>query len=219
MTARREIGMEAAAVFQALTLGETVDHTQHLLVAPHCLQNKLLDMIDDEICKGAPGRRGLSAHQDQQHERQDPHRQADRSQPRRCAGGHDRAGHLLLAGRRSRLDRQHPHHQRGGPVSGALRIYIFGSGDVRVYIGSADWMTRNTLRRVEVAVPVYDQGLKQRLLRIFDVMWRDNRQARDQQPDGSYAAHAQRRARPGLPGLAVRRSVPPGRPQAGTERI
>ena len=42
-------------MFQALTLGETVDHTQHLLVAPHCLQNKLLDMIDDEICKARQG--------------------------------------------------------------------------------------------------------------------------------------------------------------------
>ena len=47
-------------------------------------------------------------------------------------------------------------------------------------------------------MPVYDQGLKQRLLRIFDVMWRDNRQARDQQPDGSYV----RRMPNGEPALA-----------------
>ena len=46
--------------------------------------------------------------------------------------------------------------------------------------------SRNTLRRVEVAAPVYDPALQRRLANIFDVMWRDNRQARDQQPDGSY---------------------------------
>ena len=67
------------------------------------------------------------------------------------------------------------------------RIYIFGDDEeARYYISSADWMTRNTLRRVEVATPILDEGCKLRLERIFDVIWRDNVQARDQQPDGSY---------------------------------
>ena len=68
------------------------------------------------------------------------------------------------------------------------RIYIFGDGeDARYYIASADWMTRNTLRRVEVATPILDEDLKARVADIFDVLWHDNVQARDQQPDGSYA--------------------------------
>ena len=68
------------------------------------------------------------------------------------------------------------------------RIYIFGDGaDARYFISSADWMTRNTLRRVEVATPILDEDAKVRLDRIFDVIWRDNVQAREQQPDGSYA--------------------------------
>ena len=67
------------------------------------------------------------------------------------------------------------------------RIYIFGDGeDARYYIASADWMTRNTLRRVEVATPILAQESKARIEHMFDVMWRDNVQARDQQPDGSY---------------------------------
>ena len=67
------------------------------------------------------------------------------------------------------------------------RIYIFGDGEeARHYISSADWMTRNTLRRVEVATPILAPEIKARIDRMFDVMWRDNVQAREQQPDGSY---------------------------------
>ena len=67
------------------------------------------------------------------------------------------------------------------------RIYIFGDGeDADYYISSADWMTRNTLRRVEVAVPVTSEQLKKRLDSIFELMLTDNIQARDMLPDGSY---------------------------------
>lgn len=67
------------------------------------------------------------------------------------------------------------------------RIYIFGDGEeARYYISSADWMTRNTLRRVEVACPVLDEALKGRLDRIFETIWTDNSSARDQQSDGQY---------------------------------
>ena len=51
-------------------------------------------------------------------------------------------------------------------------------------------MTRNTLRRVEVATPILQDDVKRRIDHIFDVMWHDNVQARDQQPDGSYTRHA-----------------------------
>ena len=62
MTAREEIGRDAMAVFEALLEGETVDHMQTLLVAPHCLQNKLLDMIDGEIAKVNAGQKGTRGH-------------------------------------------------------------------------------------------------------------------------------------------------------------
>ena len=199
MTARREIGMEAAAVFQALTLGETVDHTQHLLVAPHCLQNKLLDMIDDEICKARQGGEGylrIKINSMSDKTLIDKLIEASRAGVR--VDMIVRGICCLRGGVPGWTDNIHIISVVGRYLEHS-RIYIFGSGeDVRVYIGSADWMTRNTLRRVEVAVPVYDQGLKQRLLRIFDVMWRDNRQARDQQPDGSYV----RRMPNGEPALA-----------------
>lgn len=69
------------------------------------------------------------------------------------------------------------------------RIYIFGDGDAaRYYIASADWMTRNTLRRVEVATPILQDDVKRRIDHIFDVMWHDNVQARDQQPTAATPA-------------------------------
>lgn len=187
MTARPELGAEAAAVFAALTLGETVDHTQHLLVAPHCLQNKLLDLIDDEISKVKNGGRGLV-------------RVKINSLSSKALI--DKLIEASRAGVRVEMIVRGICCLRGGvpgwtenlhviSVVGRYlehsRIYIFGEGDAaRYYIGSADWMTRNTLRRVEVATPVYDTALQQRLEKIFAVMWHDNRQARDQQPDGTY---------------------------------
>ena len=67
------------------------------------------------------------------------------------------------------------------------RIYIFGTEDrAKVYISSADYMTRNTLRRVEIAVPIYDEDIKVRILEMFSVMMSDNVKARIQNPDGTY---------------------------------
>ena len=67
------------------------------------------------------------------------------------------------------------------------RIYIFGTkGREKVYIASADFMTRNTIRRVEVATPVYDDGIKERILRMFNTMLCDNVKARIMANDGNY---------------------------------
>ena len=55
MTSNVEIGLEASNVFQALSKGEVVEHTRHLLVAPKCLQNKVLGMLDEEIAHARNG--------------------------------------------------------------------------------------------------------------------------------------------------------------------
>ena len=68
------------------------------------------------------------------------------------------------------------------------RIYIFGTPERRkIYISSADFMTRNTLRRVEVAVPIYDNHVRNRIMHIFDVLIRDNVKARKMDSDGTYS--------------------------------
>ncbi len=187
ITARPEIGEEARQVFEALMLGETVDHMQTLLVAPHCLQDKLIDMIDGEIARARSGGKGLI--------RLKMNSLTDKTLI-------DKLIEASRAGVEVRMIVRGICCLRGGvpgetdnirilSVVGRFlehsRIYIFGDGeDARYYISSADWMTRNTLRRVEVATPILDGDAKARLERIFDVIWRDNVQARDQQPDGSY---------------------------------
>lgn len=187
MTANRTIGEEAAQVFQALMLGETVDHMATLMVAPHCLQGKLIDLIDGEIHKALNGGKG--------HIRLKVNSLTDKALMDKLLEA-SRAGVKIemvvrgiccLRGDVPGLSDNIHIISVVGRFLEHSRIYMFGDGDeTRCYISSADWMTRNTLRRVEVAVPILDDGLRSRIEKIFDVLWNDNLQARDQMPDGSY---------------------------------
>ena len=184
ITARKEIGEEAAAVFHALTLGETVDHMQHLLVAPHCLQNKLMDMIDAEIQKGSQGHIRMKINSLSDKTLMDKLIQA--SQAGVKVEMIVRGICCLRGGVKGLTENIHIISIVGRFLEHS-RIYIFGDGDdARIYISSADWMTRNTLRRVEVACPILDAEIRRRLLRIYNIMWYDNVQARDQHSDGHY---------------------------------
>ena len=187
ITARDEIGEEALQVFQALMLGETVDHMSVLLVAPHCLQDKLIDMIDGEISKAKAGQKGLiRLKMNSLTDKMLIDKLVEASQ----AGVQVEMivrGICCLRGGVPGLTDNVPIISIVGRFLEHSRIYIFGDGDAaRYYIASADWMTRNTLRRVEVATPILQDDVKRRIDHIFDVMWHDNVQARDQQPDGSY---------------------------------
>lgn len=157
---------------------------QHLLVAPHCLQNRLIDMIEGEITKGSKGHIRLKLNSLSDKTLMDKLVEAS------CAGVKIdmiiRGICCLKAGVRGLTE-----NIRIISVVGRFlehsRIYIFGDGEeARHYISSADWMTRNTLRRVEVACPVEDPALKQRLDYVFGTIWNDNSSAREQMADGSY---------------------------------
>lgn len=187
MTADPNIGHEASAVFQALTLGETVDHVQHLMVAPHCLQNKLIDLIDGEITKQNNGGKGhirLKLNSLTDKVLMDKLIEASRAGVKTemvirgiCCLRPGVEGFSDNITVRSIVGRYLEHS----------RIYIFGDGkDAVYYISSADWMTRNTLRRVEVALPVYSDEIKKRLDDIFALLQSDNVQARMMKSDGSY---------------------------------
>ena len=193
MTARPEIGHEAAKVFNALAKDEVVEETEQLLVAPHCLQNKVLDLMDGEIARaraGEPAYIGIKINSLTDKAIIDKLIEAS------CAGVHIdlivRGICCLIAGVPGKTE-----NIRVISIVGRFlehsRIYIFGTRErARVYIASADFMTRNTLRRVEVAAPIRDAALRDRLLSMFDTMLRDNVQARRMQPDGVY-----RRLEPG----------------------
>ena len=187
MTADQAIGEEAAEVFHKLCLAQTVEHTNHLLVAPNCLQNKLIDKIDAEITKVQDGNAGYIGVKmnsltdkkliDKLIEASMAGVQIDLIVRGICClipeveGYTDNIQVISIVGR-------YLEHSR---------IYIFGKGGgSEVYIASADFMTRNTTKRVEVAAPVYNPELKERILESFNLMLRDNVKASVLKSDGNY---------------------------------
>ena len=188
MTTNVEIGLDAAAVFQALTKGETVEESGHLLVAPKCLQNRILDMIQEEIDHKKNGEEayiGLKLNSLTDKKIMDKLVEAS------CAGVHIdmiiRGISCLIPGVEGKTE-----NIRIISIVGRFlehsRIYIFGCGERRkYYISSADFMTRNTVKRVEVAAPVYDPAIRARIQGIFDLMLSDNQKARDESAEGVYA--------------------------------
>lgn len=187
MTYNVDIGLEAANVFQALAMGETIKHVDHLLVAPKCLQNKILDMIDEEIAHaraGEPVYIGLKMNSLTDKKIMEKLVEAS------CAGVRIdmviRGICCLIPQVPGKTENIHVRSIVGRFLEHS-RIYIFGSeGREKIYIASADFMTRNTLRRVEVAAPVYDEEIKARLLEMFRIMLKDNQQARQENGEGIY---------------------------------
>ena len=187
MTSNAEIGLEASNVFQALSKGEVVEHTGHLLVAPKCLQNKVLDMLDEEI---AHARNGEEAYAGFKLNSLTDKKIIDKLIEASEAGVKIdmiiRGICCLIPGVEGKTE-----NIRIISIVGRFlehsRIYIFGSKERRkYYIASADFMTRNTVRRVEVAAPVYNDKLKTKLQEMFDVMLSDNQKARKLEADGNY---------------------------------
>lgn len=187
MTSNVEIGLEVSNVFQALSKGEVVEHTRHLLVAPKCLQNKVLDMLDEEI---AHARNGEEAYAGFKLNSLTDKKIIDKLIEASEAGVKIdmiiRGICCLIPGVKGKTE-----NIRIISIVGRFlehsRIYIFGSKERRkYYIASADFMTRNTVRRVEVAAPVYNNKLKTKLQEMFDVMLSDNQKARKLEADGNY---------------------------------
>ena len=187
MTADPKIGTEAARVFQALAMGETVEDMEHLLVAPRCLQNKVLAMIDEEIehaKAGEPAYIGLKMNS------LTDKRIMSKLVEASCAGVHIdmviRGICCLIPGVKGQTENIHIISIVGRFLEHS-RIYIFGTQErARIYISSADFMTRNTLRRVEVAAPIEDPDIRMQIQEMFVTMLSDNRKARIMNNKGNY---------------------------------
>ena len=188
MTSNVQIGMEAARIFQALAMGQTPDELKHLLAAPNCLQNRVIEMIDGQIelaKSGQPSYIGLKMNSLTDKKTIDKLVEASQAGVKIdmvirgiCCLIPGVQGYTENISVRSIVGRFLEHS----------RIYIFGvKENARVYIASADFMTRNTLRRVEVAAPIENEKLKKLLLDMFDVMLHDNQKARVELPDTTYA--------------------------------
>ena len=187
MTADPAIGMEAAAVFQALAKGELFESAQQLLVAPRCLQNRVLALIDREIGYARQGKAAyIGIKINSLTDKTIIDRLIRASQEGVKIDLVVRGICCLLPGVPGETE-----NIRVISIVGRFlehsRIYIFGPEERQsVYIASADFMTRNTLRRVEVAAPILDAGLRRRLTGMFRAMLEDNRQARELRNTGEY---------------------------------
>ena len=187
MTANVEIGFEAAKVFQALSMEETVDNVQHLLVAPRCLQNKVLSMIDEEIACAKEGKEAyIGLKMNSLTDKKIIDKLIEASQAGVKIDMVIRGICCLIPGVKGKTENIQVRSIVGRFLEHS-RIYIFGTQErEKVYIASADFMTRNTLRRVEVAVPIYDKDLKMQLEEMFITMLSDNQKARQEDSRGNY---------------------------------
>ena len=187
MTANVEIGLEAAKVFQALSMEETVDNVQHLLVAPRCLQNKVLSMIDEEIACAKEGKEAyIGLKMNSLTDKKIIDKLIEASQAGVKIDMVIRGICCLIPGVKGKTENMQVRSIVGRFLEHS-RIYIFGTQErEKVYIASADFMTRNTLRRVEVAAPVYDKDLKMQVEEMFITMLSDNQKARQEDSRGNY---------------------------------
>lgn len=187
MTANVEIGLEASKVFQALAMEETVDNVEHLLVAPRCLQNKVLAMIDDEISYAKEGKEAyIGLKMNSLTDKKIIDKLIKASQAGVKIDMVIRGICCLIPGVKSKTENIQVRSIVGRFLEHS-RIYIFGTQErEKVYIASADFMTRNTLRRVEVAAPIYDKDLKMQLEEMFITMLSDNQKARQEDSRGNY---------------------------------
>lgn len=187
ITANQDIGREAAEVFRTLLLGETVEKTEHLLVAPNCLQNRILEMMDNEIAKAKKKKSayiGIKINS-----------LTDKPIIEKLIEA-SRAGvkiELIVRGICCLIPGIAGETENIKVVSVVgrflehSRIYRFGRGeDDRIYIASADFMTRNTVRRVEVATPIYDEDIKVRIRDVFDTVMKDTVKGKSQNNKGNY---------------------------------
>ena len=187
MTANRDIAAEAGAVFNALSMGTLVEDSQHLLVAPLSLQNKIIELIDGEIAKAKNGEEAyIGLKMNSVTDRVLIDKLAEASMNGVKIQMVIRGICCLVAGVEGYTDNIEVTSIVGRYLEHA-RIYMFGKGkDMKLYISSADFMTRNTIRRVEVAAPIYDEHVRERIVHIFNTMLADNVKARIMLPDSSY---------------------------------
>lgn len=187
MTADSIIGRNANDVFTALASDTTVKESAELLVAPNCLQNRVIEMIDEQIVLARNGEEAyIGIKINSLTDKRIMEELIKASQAGVKIELAVRGICCLIPGVAGETE-----NIRVVSVVGRFlehsRIYIFGRGEIaKIYIASADFMTRNTLRRVEVAAPIYDERIRPQIVYMFNTIMSDNVQARELKSDGNY---------------------------------
>ena len=187
MTASEEIGEDAANFFQNMSISNLHGEYKHLLVAPYSLKSRVLEMIDGEIEKAKNGQSArIFIKINSLTDRDVIDALARASQAGVEITMNIRGICCLRPGVPGLTD-----HIRVFSIVGRFlehpRIFAFGVGkDIQLYIGSADLMTRNTCRRVEIACPVLDPEVRRRIIGYIELFCSDNVKARNMLMNGCY---------------------------------
>lgn len=188
MTSDADIAKDAEKVFSCLCNGTFVEEANKLLVAPHCLRNQILAMMDEQIDISKNGGEGyIAAKINSLTDKVIITKLVEASQAGVKIELVIRGICCLVAGVEGYTDNISVRSIVGRFLEHS-RIYFFGKKgeSQKIYISSADYMTRNTIRRVEVAAPILDVRLKKRLSDMFEILMSDNVKARIMQNDGTY---------------------------------
>ncbi len=188
MTTRHEIGEDAKALFDNFLLGNLNGEYKHLMVSPHSMQVGLDKLIDEQIEKAKFSDDGyirlkMNSISDR--------KLIDKLSKASCKGVKIdlmvRGICCLVPGIKDKTENINV-YQVVGRFLEHHRIYQFGKAEnCKLYISSADFMTRNIRKRVEVAVPIYDDFIKHRILNFMDIMFDDDTKIRKLNPDKSYS--------------------------------
>lgn len=188
LTCDRQIAEDAEKIFDSLQRGTFVEETNKLLVAPLCFRNKIITMIDEQINIAKQGGQGyIGAKINSICDGTIIKKLVEASQ----AGVKIELivrGICCLVPNVDGFTENITVRSIVGRFLEHSRIYIFGDEhtEQKIYIGSADYMSRNTIRRVEVATPVENDKLKKRLWEMFRILMKDNVKARIMMSDGTY---------------------------------
>lgn len=184
MSANEEIGKNAADFFSNMMIGNIHESYSHLLIAPHDMKQRLIRLIDNEIAKGKNGRIIIKTNSITERELIDKLMQAS------CAGVQI---DLIVRGICCILPNvpEKTENIRIISIVGRFlehsRIYCFGTGDLQqIYISSADIMTRNQERRVEIACPILTDEHRRWLSFYLNLLLMDNVKARELTAQGNY---------------------------------
>ena len=184
MTANQQIGREANEFFRNMALGNLYGEYSHLLVSPVSLKETVLRLIDAETAKGSAGRILVKINSMTDVD------VIEHLQKASAAGVEVnlivRGICCLLPGIKGVTENISVRSIVGRFLE-HTRVYVFGEGDAaKMYIASADFMTRNTERRVEVACPIYSPNVRKKLMHILEIELADTVKARQMMPDGTY---------------------------------
>lgn len=184
ITADKGIGEDAAVFFKNMSIGNLNGSYQHIIVSPTSLKPKVLSLMDEEIKKGTNGRIIM---------KMNSVTDVDFIQKVSEASNAGVKVDLIVRGICCILPgvKGYTENLRVTSIVGRYlehpRIFLFGTGaEQKIYIGSADMMTRNTEKRVEVACPVYDETIRKQLTHMLKIMLTDNVKARELKSDGKY---------------------------------